>query len=88
MLDRIFLSHPRSVGETYVQHAATAFSFGTAMIGGGIACIVHGVVPAWFTRTGSNIVKGLYGRMKARQPAYAERPPSFTEPEWQLDYEI
>lgn len=88
MLDRVFLSHPRSVGETYVQHAGVAFSFGTAMIGGGIACIVHGVIPAWFTRTGSNTVKALYGRMKSRQPAYAQRPPAFTEPEWQLDYEI
>jgi len=88
MFDRVFLAHPRSVGESYARHAATAFGFGIAMIGGGLACMVHGVVPAWFTRTGSNTVKSLYGRMKARQPAYAQRPPAFTEPEWQLEYEI
>lgn len=88
MIDRLFLSHPRSVGETYLEHAATAFGFGTAMIGGGIACMVHGVFPSLFTRTGSNTVKSLYGRMKSRQPAYAQRPPAFTEPEWQLEYEI
>ena len=88
MIDRLFLSHPRSVGESYTEHAATAFGFGTRMIGGGIACMVHGVFPSLFTRTGSNTVKSLYGTMKSRQPAYQERPPAFTEPEWQLEYEI
>ncbi len=88
MIDRLFLSHPRSVGESYTEHAATAFGFGTRMIGGGIACMIHGIFPSLFTRTGSNTVKSLYGTMKSRQPAYQERPPAFTEPEWQLEYEI
>ncbi len=88
MIDRYFLSHPRSVGESYPEHAATAFGFGVRMIGGGIACMIHGVFPSLFTRTGSNTVKSLYGTMKARQPAYQERPPAFTEPAWQLEYEI
>ena len=88
MFDRIFLSHPRSVGESYVEHAGVAFGFGVRMISGGFACLVHGFVPALFTRTGSNTVKALYGRMKARQPAYQQRPPAFTEPDWQLEYEI
>ncbi len=88
MIDRLFLSHPRSVGESYTEHAATAFGFGTRMIGGGLACLVHGIFPTLFTRTASNTVKSLYGTMKSRQPAYQERPPAFTEPEWQLEYEI
>jgi hypothetical protein len=88
MIDRYFLSHPRSVGESYTEHAATAFGFGVRMIGGGVACMVHGIFPALFTRTGSNTVKSLYGTMKSRQPAYQQRPPAFTEPEWQLEYEI
>ena len=88
MIDRIFLSHPRSVGESYGEHAGMAFGFGIRMIGGGVACLLHGIVPAWFTRTGSNTVKALYGRMTARQPAYQHRPAPFTDPEWQLEYEI
>lgn len=88
MINRYFLSHPRSVGETYTEHAATAFGFGIRMIGGGLACLVHAVFPTAFTRTGSNTVKTLYGRMKSRQPNFTERPPAFTEPEWQLEYEI
>jgi hypothetical protein len=88
MIDRIFLRHPRSVGESYTEHAGMAFGFGTRMIAGGLACLVHGIVPSLFTRTGSNTVKSLYGTMKSRQPAYQARPPAFTEPEWQLEYEI
>ncbi|MEI9851874.1 MAG: DUF6356 family protein [Sphingomonas sp.] len=88
MIDRLFLSHPRSVGESYGEHAATAARFGAAMIVGGLACLVHALVPALFVRTASNTVKRLYGRMLARQPAFAERAPAFAEPEWQLEYEI
>ncbi|MES2095511.1 MAG: DUF6356 family protein [Pseudomonadota bacterium] len=88
MIDRIFLRHPRSVGESYPEHAATAFGFGAKMVVGGFACMAHAIVPVLFTRTASNTVKTLYGRMKSRQPNFAERPPAFTDPEWQLEYEI
>ncbi|THD36612.1 MAG: hypothetical protein E7773_06275 [Sphingomonas sp.] len=88
MIDRLFLRHPRSVGETYAQHAGVAFGFGARMIVGGVAAMVHGVVPVLCTRTASNTVKALYGRMKSRQPNFAEQPPAFTEPKWQLEYEI
>lgn len=88
MIDRIFLSHPRSVGESYGAHAATAARFGLTMVGGGIACLVHAVVPALFARTASDSVKRLYERMKARQPAFAEQRPAFHRPEWQIEYEI
>lgn len=88
MIDRLFLAHPRSVGESYGEHAGVAARFGARMMLGGAACLIHAVVPALFVRTGSNTVKALYGRMKARQPRFAERPPSFADPEWQLTYEI
>lgn len=88
MLNHLFLSHPRSVGESYPQHAATAFGFGFRMIGGGIAALVHGVVPVLCTRTASTTVKRLYDQMRSRQPAFAERPPAHRAPEWQLEYEI
>lgn len=88
MIDRLFLEHPRSVGESYGRHAVAAAGFGVRMILAGTACLVHAVVPRLFMRTGSSTVKLLYGRMKARQPRFAEQPPSFTDPEWQLNYEI
>ncbi|MGK6355041.1 DUF6356 family protein [Sphingomonas sp. DT-207] len=88
MIDRIFLSHPRSVGESYGEHAATAARFGVTMVAGGVACLVHAVVPALFARTASDTVKRLYGQMKARQPAFSEQRPAFQQPEWQIEYEI
>jgi hypothetical protein len=88
MIDRLFLCHPRSIGESYGEHARTAFGFGWAMLWGGLACIVHALVPALFMRTASDTVKQLYAQMKARQPAFSSEPPAFTEPSWQLEYEI
>jgi len=88
MIDHLFLAHPRAVGESYREHAATAAGFGMAMVVGGLACLVHAVVPALFVHTASDTVKRLYARMLTRQPAFAQRSPAFTEPEWQLEYEI
>ena len=88
MLDKMFLSHPRSVGESYGEHFMVASGFGAKMVAGGVACIVHALVPAWFERAGSDTIKALYAKIMARQPAFAKRPPAFTESQWQLDYEI
>lgn len=88
MFNRLFMDHPRDVGESYGEHFATAAGFGVRMVAGGLACIVHAVVPVLFVRTASDTVKSLYATMKARQPAFAEQPPAFTTAEWQLDYEI
>ena len=85
MIQRHFLDHPRQVGETYFEHARTALGFGTAMIGGGLACLVHAVVPSLCVRTGSTTVKRLYARMAARQP---NLPEPHRAAEWQIEYEI
>lgn len=71
MIGRLFTDHPRSVGESYLEHAATAGRFGVAMLAGGAACLVHAVVPALFTRTGSNTVKQLHAQMSRRNAAAA-----------------
>jgi hypothetical protein len=63
MLERLFLCHPRSIGETYLQHQRHAFSFGLSMLGGAMACFVHGFVPALFLTTGSRTVARLFHRM-------------------------
>jgi len=63
MLDRLFTDHPRSVGETYTQHLESACSFGGRMILAGLACLIHGVFPFLFTRTGSAAIRSLYNDM-------------------------
>ena len=55
--------HPASVGETYAEHFTVATGFGLRMMGGGLACMVHGILPFLFTSTGSRTVQALHDRM-------------------------
>ncbi|HWI35360.1 MAG TPA: DUF6356 family protein [Burkholderiales bacterium] len=63
MLKHLFTVHPRSVGETYGEHLRVASGFGLALIGAGIACLLHGLLPFLFVRTGSETVRRLHQRM-------------------------
>ena len=60
---RAFTDHPASVGESYFEHLARALCFGTRMILAGIACLIHGVLPFLFVRTGSHAIAELNERM-------------------------
>jgi hypothetical protein len=66
-LRRLFLEHPRSLGETYFEHQRLAFSFGGVMLAAGFACLLHGLLPAVFRQTGSQAVFHLYDRMRLRR---------------------
>ena len=71
-LGRLFREHPASVGETYGQHLRHATGFGLRMIAGGFACILHGILPFLFVRTGSRQITVLHGKMvtsRSRMPA-------------------
>lgn len=58
-----FTDHPASVGETYGEHFVMASGFGVRMIGAGLACLIHGVLPFLFVRTGSATINTLHTRM-------------------------
>jgi len=60
---RLFLDHPRSVGESYLEHQRHAFGFGMALLGAALACLVHAVVPGLFVHTGSEAITRLHDRM-------------------------
>ena len=62
-LRKAFTEHPASVGETYFEHLAMASSFGLRMIVGGFACMLHGLIPFLFVKTGSKQIQTLHGRM-------------------------
>ena len=69
-----FTEHPKQVGETYGEHFAVATRFGGAMLLGGLACLVHAVLPFLCTSTGSQTIRRLHDRMvanRARTPADA-----------------
>ena len=76
-MDVSFTKHPRDVGETYGEHFVVASSFGYAMIRGGLACMVHAVLPFLCTSTGSQTVRRLHERMvtnRVRHPAPMAAP--------------
>lgn len=60
---RLFTEHPASVNETYTEHMGSAFSFGSAMVAAGFACLLHGIFPFLFHSTGRNTVAKLHDRM-------------------------
>jgi hypothetical protein len=63
MFDKIFLRHPRSVGESYLEHMTVALGFAGRLAVAALAGLIHALVPALFERTASRIVAELYGRM-------------------------
>ena len=66
MIDRVFLDHPRSVDESYFEHAAFAGRFSLRLFGAAFAALVHAVVPCMFERTASRVVADLYARTHNR----------------------
>ncbi|MFZ5743627.1 MAG: DUF6356 family protein [Pseudomonadota bacterium] len=62
-LKTLFTEHPASVDETYTEHLAMASGFGVRMILGGFACLLHGIFPFLFVKTGSAQISTLHERM-------------------------
>lgn len=67
IIEKLFIDHPSSVDETYFEHMQMASSFGISMVLGGLACIVHGLLPFAFETTGSKTIRRLHGRMVANR---------------------
>lgn len=59
----LFTQHPSEVGETYREHLVHASGFGCRMILGGLACMLHGIFPFLFVKTGSRQIASLHDRM-------------------------
>lgn len=57
-----FTAHPASVGESYGEHLGFALAFGVRMTLGGLAAIVHAVLPFLFITTASRTLDELNAR--------------------------
>jgi len=94
MMARWFVEHPRSVGETYLEHLRSAYGFAGVLALAALACAVHGLAPALFQRTGSGLVKRLHDRMLVSRtrlrPVSEPQAPAQHEAQAQLwaDYAI
>ena len=59
MFNRLFVDHPKSVDENYVEHFGVASRFGFTMIWGGLKALVHAAIPGLCITSGSDTVKRL-----------------------------
>ncbi|WP_334192073.1 DUF6356 family protein [Pararhodobacter sp.] len=66
MIQRLFLDHPASVDETYLEHARFAGSFAVWLVLAGLAAAVHAVLPFAFEHTASGILRRLHQRIESR----------------------
>ena len=77
LIDRLLLAHPRTVGESYAEHAGIATRFGATMVVGGVKCLIHAVLPSVFERAASDCVTRLNGELTRRRAASAESYPDY-----------
>jgi hypothetical protein len=77
LIDRLLLAHPRTVGETYTEHAGIAGRFGLTMVIGGLKCLVHAILPAVFMRSASDSVAKLHSELERRRRASVDSDPDY-----------
>ena len=64
-----FVTHPASMGETYVGHFCFALKFGFRLMFAGLLALVHAFVPAWFETAASEQVEKLHAELNTRHSA-------------------
>jgi hypothetical protein len=63
MFKQLFIDHPKSVNENYIQHFFTAMSFSLKLFKAAIACFIHALVPGFCIKTGSKAITELHVKM-------------------------
>jgi hypothetical protein len=63
---------------TWASHGIGAVDIGVRLVGAGIACLVHAVVPGFFTQTAGKTITGMYEHMMRRK-AGAASPENWPE---------
>jgi Family of unknown function (DUF6356) len=82
MFRRLFVDHPKSVDENYLEHFGVAGRFGITMIYGGLCALVHAVVPGWCITSGSDTVKRLNHIMVEQRRAKGEAVTEMLTVDW------
>ncbi|MCB1415684.1 MAG: DUF6356 family protein [Phyllobacteriaceae bacterium] len=66
LINKLFISHPQSVEESYGEHALFAFRFSMTLFAAAFAALIHAIIPGLFEKTASGIVRRLYERTHNR----------------------
>ena len=67
MFARLFVDHPRTVGENYFEHMGASFGVAWKLISAGSKCIVHGLVPGLCKTSGSDAIMSLHREISPRR---------------------
>lgn len=73
MFSRLFLEHPRSVGEDYWTHQRAALRFSGRLLTAAWACLVHAAVPGLHRTTASDTIRQLHDEMVIHRRSTARR---------------
>lgn len=71
LVRHLFQEHPRSLGMSWWAHGVGAVRIGAEMIAAGTACLIHAIVPGWFTQTAGKTVARLHDHMLHRRAGAA-----------------
>jgi hypothetical protein len=63
MLKKLFIEHPKTVNETYIEHFIKALGFSIQLLCVAATCFVHALVLGFFVKTSSKAVVELHKRM-------------------------
>lgn len=66
MIERVFLEHPRSVEESYAEHAVFAGRFSLKLFAAAFAAAIHAVIPCLFEKTASRMIADMYAKTHNR----------------------
>lgn len=66
MITKVFLDHPHSVEESYLEHAVFASKFSLKLFGAAFAAAIHAVIPCMFEKTASRMIADMYARTSNR----------------------
>ncbi|PKQ11920.1 MAG: hypothetical protein CVT70_11675 [Alphaproteobacteria bacterium HGW-Alphaproteobacteria-1] len=66
MLSKFFFDHPRSVGESYFEHALFAGRFALMLFAAAGAALIHAIIPCAFEKTASRMIAQMHAKTQNR----------------------
>ena len=67
MFTRLFVDHPKAVGEGYFEHMAASLTVAARLGLAAGKCVVHAVVPGLCRTAGSDAILKLHGEILPRR---------------------
>jgi hypothetical protein len=88
MFKQLFIDHPKTVNETYIQHFFTAMSFSMKLFKAAIACFIHALIPGLCIKTGSKAITELHVKMVTFRVKGTSGVATNEHPESSIEYMI